>query len=134
MPGINSGLFRSFILCARFDYEIGPERRRLLESSRDRVAQVKLNFFIYFIYLFIYLPITPRNVSRVAQSVQRLTTGWTVRGSNPGGGEIFRTCPDRPWGPSSLLYNGYWFFLGVKSGRVLTLTPHSPSSAVVKKE
>ena len=21
---------------------------------------------------------------------------WTVRGSNPGGGEIFRTCPDRP--------------------------------------
>jgi len=22
-------------------------------------------------------------------------------------GEIFRTCPDRPWGPSSLLYNGY---------------------------
>ena len=21
--------------------------------------------------------------------------GWTVRGSNPGGGEIFRTCPDR---------------------------------------
>jgi len=23
------------------------------------------------------------------------------------GGEIFRTCPDRPWGPPSLLYNGY---------------------------
>jgi hypothetical protein len=23
-------------------------------------------------------------------------TGWTVRGSNPGGGEIFRTRPDRP--------------------------------------
>jgi hypothetical protein len=23
-------------------------------------------------------------------------TGWTVRGSNPDGGEIFRTCPDRP--------------------------------------
>ena len=22
-------------------------------------------------------------------------TGWTVRGTNPGGGEIFRTCPDR---------------------------------------
>ena len=29
--------------------------------------------------------------------------------SNPGGGkgEIFRTRPDRPWGPPSLLYNGY---------------------------
>jgi hypothetical protein len=24
-----------------------------------------------------------------------------------GGGEIFRTRPDRPWGPFSLLYNGY---------------------------
>jgi len=23
------------------------------------------------------------------------------------GGEIFCTCPDRPWGPPSLLYNGY---------------------------
>ena len=29
------------------------------------------------------------------QSAQRLDTGWTVRGSNPGGGEIFRTYPDR---------------------------------------
>jgi hypothetical protein len=25
---------------------------------------------------------------------------------NPGGGEIFRTRPDRPWDPPSLLYNG----------------------------
>jgi hypothetical protein len=32
--------------------------------------------------------------------------GWTVRGSNPRGSEIFRTCPDRPWCPPSLLYNG----------------------------
>jgi len=34
----------------------------------------------------------------IANSVQRLDTGWTVQGSNPGGGEIFHTCPDRPWG------------------------------------
>jgi hypothetical protein len=27
----------------------------------------------------------------IAQSAWRLTPGWTVRGSNPGGGEIFRT-------------------------------------------
>jgi len=31
-------------------------------------------------------------------------------GSNPGGDEIFRTCPDRPWGPPSLLYDGYRVF------------------------
>jgi hypothetical protein len=29
-----------------------------------------------------------------------------VWGSNPGGGEIFLTRPDRPCGPHSLLYNG----------------------------
>ena len=28
------------------------------------------------------------------------------------GGEIFSTCPDRPWGPPSLLYDGYWVFPG----------------------
>jgi hypothetical protein len=54
-------------------------------------------------------------VGRVAQSVYRLTTGWTVRRPNPGGGEIFCTRPDRPWGPPSLLYNGYRVFLGGKA-------------------
>jgi len=33
---------------------------------------------------------------RVAKSVSRLATGWTVRGSNPGRGEIFRTSLYRP--------------------------------------
>jgi hypothetical protein len=47
--------------------------------------------------------------------MEGLTTGWTVRGSNPGGGEIFRTCPDRPWGPPNLLYNGYRVFPGGKA-------------------
>jgi hypothetical protein len=31
----------------------------------------------------------------------------SLRGSNPGWGEIFRTRPDRPGGPRSLLHNGY---------------------------
>jgi hypothetical protein len=34
-------------------------------------------------------------------------TGWTVRRSNPGGGEIFRTRQDWPWGPPRLLCNSY---------------------------
>ena len=33
--------------------------------------------------------------------------GWTIRGSNPGGGEIYRTRPYWPWGPSSLPSTGY---------------------------
>jgi len=38
--------------------------------------------------------------SHIAQSVQRLVTGWTVRGSNPGGGARFsapiQTVPGAP--------------------------------------
>jgi hypothetical protein len=62
----------------------------------------------------------------------RLTTGWTVRGSNPGGSEIFRTCPDRPWGPTSLLYNGYQVFPGGKVRPGRDADPSLPSSAEVK--
>ena len=38
-----------------------------------------------------------RIAAGLVQSVQQLATSWTVRGSNHGGGEIFRTCPDRLW-------------------------------------
>jgi hypothetical protein len=38
-----------------------------------------------------------------AYYMTRLATGWTVRGSNTGGGEIFRTRPVRLWDSSSLL-------------------------------
>jgi len=58
---------------------------------------------------------------------------WRVRGSNPGGGEIFRTCPDRPWGPPSLLCNGYWVFPGGKEQPGRDADPSPPSSAVGHK-
>jgi hypothetical protein len=70
-------------------------------------------------------------VGRVAQSVLRLATGWTVRGSNPGGGEIFRTRPDRLWGPPSLLYNGYLVFPGDRKRPGRDADPSRPSSAEV---
>jgi hypothetical protein len=59
----------------------------------------------------------------IAQSVQLLATGWTVRGSNPGGGEIFCTRPHRPWGPPSLLYDGYRAFPGGESAGVWRWPP-----------
>jgi hypothetical protein len=40
------------------------------------------------------------------------------------GGEIFRTRPDRPWDPPSLLYNGYRVFPGGKACRDVVLTTH----------
>ena len=69
----------------------------------------------------------------IAQSVQRLATGWKVRGSNRVGGEIFRTRPDQPWGPSSLLYNGYRVFPGGKAAGAWRWPPTPPSSAEVKE-
>ena len=60
--------------------------------------------------------------------------GWTVRGLNRGEGEIFRTRPDRPWGPPSLLYNGYRVFPGRKERPGRDADPSPPSNTVVKKE
>ena len=45
-------------------------------------------------------------------------------------GEIFRTSPDRPWGPPSLLYNGYRVFPWGKERPRRDADPSPPSSAV----
>jgi hypothetical protein len=55
---------------------------------------------------------------------------WSIYG----GGEIFLTCPDRPWGPPSLLYNGYRVFPGSKERPRRDADPSLPSSAVVMNE
>jgi len=60
--------------------------------------------------------------------------GWTVQGSNPGGGEIFRTCPDQPWGPPSLLYSRYQVFPMGKEWPGRDADPSPPPIAMVKKE
>jgi hypothetical protein len=52
---------------------------------------------------------------------------------NPDKDEIFRTCPDRPWGPTSPLYKGYRVFPGGKERPTRDADPSSPSSAVVNK-
>ena len=71
----------------------------------------------------------------IAQSVKRLATGWTVRGveSRWRGGEILRTRPDRPWGPPSILYNGYRVFPGTKRPRRGVYHP-PPSRTEVQEE
>jgi hypothetical protein len=43
-------------------------------------------------------------------------------------GEIFLTCPDRPWGPPSLLYNGYLVFPGGRKRLGCDPEPSPPSS------
>jgi hypothetical protein len=65
-------------------------------------------------------------------NVVGIATGWTVRGSNPGEGEIFRTGSDRPWGPPTFLCNGYWVFPGGQATGAWGWPP-TPSSADVKE-
>ena len=77
-------------------------------------------------------------VEVVAQSEvlyrDRLAKGWTVRGSNTGRSEIYRTHPDRTWGPPNLLYKGCRvYFRGVN--RPGCGNDHSPPfSAELKKK
>jgi len=47
-----------------------------------------------------------------------------------GGARLSRTCPDRPWGPPRLLYNGYRLFPGGKEWPGRDADPSPPSSAV----
>jgi hypothetical protein len=61
------------------------------------------------------------------QSVDGTVThyGLDGPGSNSGGDEIFGTHSKRPWGPSSLLYNGTPSFPGVKpAGRDVNHPPY----------
>ena len=66
-----------------------------------------------------------------------IATGYVLGGLGyriPVMGEIFRTCPNRPWGPPSLLYNEYRVFPGGKQRPGRDPDPSPSSSAVVKKE
>jgi hypothetical protein len=67
----------------------------------------------------------------IAKSVLRLAKDWTVRVSNPSGGEVFRALADRSRGPTSLLCNGYRFFPGSQMAGTWLWSP-TPSSAEVK--
>ena len=68
-------------------------------------------------------------------SVADIEAGYGLDGSesNPDGGEVFRTSPDWPWGPPSLLYNGYRVFPGGKERLGRDAGASLPSSDVVKK-
>ena len=59
----------------------------------------------------------------------QLTTDWTVRGSKSGGGEIFCTNPDQPWGPPSLLCNKYGVFVDMDRTLSIKLI-YFPASAL----
>jgi hypothetical protein len=49
-------------------------------------------------------------------------------------GRIFHTCPSWPWGPHSLLHNGYWVLSRSKATRGVALNTHPHIMLMLKKE
>ena len=96
----------------------------LLRNTKTETA----TFIIYLAYLILHTACLIIHFwwTGIAQSVQRLATGWTVRRWNPNEGKIFCTRPDRLWGPSSLQHNGYRVSFPELNGRGLPFTtlPH----------
>ena len=88
----------SAILYSPLNMCLATSRPKFLSLSFLPSFSYNIDFlFVHFVSLY---------WTGIAQSVKRLATGRTVQGLNPGWCEIFRTSPDRPWGPTSLLYSG----------------------------
>jgi hypothetical protein len=97
----------------------GP-RQLLLNAARHKLVK--------------YLSSPLYIVGRVAQSVWQLATGWTVRGSNPGGGARFPApVQTGPGAHPASCTMGTGSFPGVNSGQGVTPDLSPPSSAVVMK-
>jgi hypothetical protein len=101
--------------------EEGPENGK--ESSHSAHVNGMNEYIIFILYCIICGP----------GSSVGIATGYGLDG--PGiesrWGEIFRTFPDRPWGPPSLLYNGYRVFSGGRKRLGRDADPSPFSSAEV---
>ena len=85
-----------------------------VSSHKRNSAKYRMTLSTYVIAYF-YVRIFQSIWTGIAQSVWRIATAWTVRGSNSDGSEIFCTRPDRPCIPPSPLWSGYRVsFLGLK--------------------
>ena len=107
-----------FTFCVESVHRIGrailarPVHSKNLESvgkySLSRGIKYRLNITLksataFQIILIQKNGVGPEQLSRYSDSLRAGRSGDQM----PVGGEIFRNCPDRPWGPHSLLYNGY---------------------------
>jgi hypothetical protein len=84
------------------------------------------------LYIFLNLDVS---CNHGLGSVVGIATGYGLNGPGIESRWVrdFRTCPDRPWGAPSLLYNGYRVFPGGKERLGRDADPSPPSSAMVMK-
>jgi hypothetical protein len=95
-------------------------------------TNIKPSIYVYILQMIPY-PQVFRSIFCIHSALKKLPTGWTVQGTKPGGGEIFRTRPDRPCGPQGLLYNGNRFFPRSNKVAGVWLWPPTPSIAEVER-
>jgi hypothetical protein len=78
---------------------------------QDRFFAVKVTWTLFKYRVLTYVGLYIMSVGTITYPIHSaysyFATDWAPLGSKPGGGEVFRTRPDRPCGPPSLLYNGY---------------------------
>ena len=122
------------IICTVNRKQFRPERQTPLSKYMDFRPTGLLEYSL--------TPLFRKPVNRIAKYPDRLGP-WGklfrtenvlhLRGLNPGEAR-FSARPDRAWGPSSLLYNGYRLFPGAKM-RPGRAADHSPSwTAAIMKE
>jgi len=92
------------------------------DKERNIISIVHILIYVYTMYLC-----GPGSSVGIA-------TDYGLDGLGSRSGTRFSARPDQPWGPSSLLYNGYRVFPGgkVRPGRAADHSP--PSSAAVMEE
>ena len=83
-----------------------------MNSKTLQLPVTQLQQYMFRTFMFIcFVHVSPGPGSSVG-----IATGYGLDGpgieSRWGKAEIFLTCPDRPWGPPSLLYSGYRLFPG----------------------
>jgi hypothetical protein len=98
-----------------------------IPHSLYHVNIFNVNFYIFFIPVLNILEIYTQFLLLLFPKLPLCT----VQGSNSGGGEIFRTCPNQPWGPPSLLYNAYRVFSEGRKRPRRDADPSPTSSAEV---
>ena len=90
-----------------------------IHKTRKTLLSIRLTFFGLNFAVSILIVILALHI---------MSRGWTVRRSNSGGDQIFRTYSDWLLGPPSLLYNGHRVIPGNKAAGSGVNHPH-PSMA-----
>jgi hypothetical protein len=116
-----SGVYRHVISLNSLQFKTTPLKPTVFSTCNAHLTRSKISQTINI------------NTGRDSSVVIATAYGLDGPGMEPGGSEIFRTCPDRPRSPPRLLYNGYWVFAGGRKRSGCDADHPPPSSAAVKR-